>query len=104
MGTKSHSTSSCFNSTPPYANCASNLLVNNRMNCNRNPELLEKYDLKANDAILAEEKHLGLYEELINKYDAKFVAGGAAQNSARGAQVRTHQSFSRQSYYTCLVD
>ncbi|KAK3621669.1 adenosine kinase, partial [Elasticomyces elasticus] len=48
--------------------------------------LLEKYGLKANDAILAEEKHMGLFEELMNGRDAKLVAGGAAQNTARGAQ------------------
>ena len=42
--------------------------------------------MKANDAILAESKHLGLYEDLINNYDAKLIAGGAAQNTARGAQ------------------
>ncbi|KAI9805130.1 MAG: hypothetical protein M1825_000964 [Sarcosagium campestre] len=48
--------------------------------------LLEKYGLKANDAILAEEKHLGLYEDLLNNYEAKLIAGGAAQNTARGAQ------------------
>jgi adenosine kinase len=47
--------------------------------------LLEKYGLKANDAILAEDKHKGLYEELLAK-DAKLLAGGAAQNTARGAQ------------------
>ncbi|CAI4219234.1 unnamed protein product [Parascedosporium putredinis] len=49
--------------------------------------LLEKYGLKANDAILAEDKHLPIYEDLLNNYDAKLLAGGAAQNSARGAQV-----------------
>ena len=48
--------------------------------------LLEKYGLKANDAILAEEKHIPLYEDLLNNYDAKLIAGGAAQNTARGAQ------------------
>ncbi|KAH7172302.1 Ribokinase-like protein [Fusarium sp. MPI-SDFR-AT-0072] len=48
--------------------------------------LLDKYGLKPNDAILAEEKHLPLYEDLLNNYDAKLIAGGAAQNSARGAQ------------------
>ncbi|KAL1972103.1 hypothetical protein VTN31DRAFT_7322 [Thermomyces dupontii] len=48
--------------------------------------LLKKYDLKANDAILAEEKHMGLYEELLQNHDAKLIAGGAAQNTARGAQ------------------
>ncbi|KAF2194854.1 Ribokinase-like protein [Zopfia rhizophila CBS 207.26] len=49
-------------------------------------KLLEKYGLKANDAILAEEKHMGLYEDLIQNHDAKLIAGGAAQNTARGAQ------------------
>ncbi|KAJ6107440.1 hypothetical protein N7523_008763 [Penicillium sp. IBT 18751x] len=47
--------------------------------------LLEKYGLKANDAILAEEQHMGLYEELMAR-DAKLIPGGAAQNTARGAQ------------------
>ncbi|KAL0259625.1 adenosine kinase [Diplodia seriata] len=51
-------------------------------------KLLEKYGLKANDAILAEEKHMGLYDDLLQNYDAKLIAGGAAQNTARGAQVR----------------
>ena len=51
--------------------------------------MLQKYGLKPNDAILAEEKHLGLYEDLINNHDAKLIAGGSAQNTARGAQVRT---------------
>jgi adenosine kinase len=53
----------------------------------RDEALLKKYDVKANDAILAEEKHMGLYEDLIQNYDAKLIAGGAAQNTARGAQV-----------------
>ena len=57
------------------------------MQTNRNEELLKKYDLKANDAILAEEKHMGLFEDLL-KTDAKLIPGGAAQNTARGAAVR----------------
>ncbi len=52
-----------------------------------NEELLHKYGLKANDAILAEEKHMGLYDDLLENYDAQLIAGGAAQNTARGAQV-----------------
>ncbi|KAH8673818.1 adenosine kinase [Xylariales sp. PMI_506] len=51
-----------------------------------NQELLDKYGLKADDAILAEAKHIPLYEDLLNNYDAKLIAGGAAQNTARGAQ------------------
>ncbi|CAE7030666.1 hypothetical protein CFE70_004252 [Pyrenophora teres f. teres 0-1] len=48
--------------------------------------LLDKYGLKANDAILADpEKHMGLYEDLIQNYKAVLIAGGAAQNTARGA-------------------
>ncbi|KAF9478076.1 adenosine kinase [Pholiota conissans] len=47
--------------------------------------LLEKYGLKANDAILAEEKHAHIYEDLVSNYDVTYVAGGAAQNAARGA-------------------
>ena len=50
-------------------------------------DVLEKYGLKANDAILAEEKHLGIYDDLLQNYDAKIIAGGAAQNTSRGAAV-----------------
>jgi adenosine kinase len=52
----------------------------------RDEKLLEKYGLKPNDAILAEAKHMELYEDLIQNHDAKLIAGGAAQNTARGAQ------------------
>ena len=48
---------------------------------------MQQYGLKANDAILAEEKHMTLYEELMKNRSAKLLAGGAAQNTARGAQV-----------------
>ncbi|MCJ1388346.1 adenosine kinase [Xylographa bjoerkii] len=48
--------------------------------------MLEKYGLKSNDAILAEDKHMGIYDDLLNNRDAKLIAGGAAQNTARGAQ------------------
>ncbi|KAL9088663.1 MAG: hypothetical protein Q9159_002999 [Coniocarpon cinnabarinum] len=47
--------------------------------------LLKKYNLKANDAILASPEHLGLYSNLL-QLNAKQIAGGAAQNTARGAQ------------------
>lgn len=55
--------------------------------CGSDDALLQQYGLKANDAILAEEKHMTLYEELIQNRSAKLLAGGAAQNTARGAQV-----------------
>jgi adenosine kinase len=47
--------------------------------------LLKKYGLKANDAILAEEKHMPIYDE-VKSLSPVYVAGGAAQNAARCAQ------------------
>uniref|UniRef100_A0A0K8W6X3 Adenosine kinase n=1 Tax=Bactrocera latifrons TaxID=174628 RepID=A0A0K8W6X3_BACLA len=47
---------------------------------------LQKYDLKPNDAILAAEKHMPLYKELVEKYNAEFIAGGSVQNSLRVCQ------------------
>ncbi|KAJ3113928.1 adenosine kinase [Physocladia obscura] len=51
-----------------------------------NSALLEKYELKANDAILAEEKHKGVYKDLEADHEVWYGAGGAAQNTLRGAQ------------------
>ena len=50
--------------------------------------LLDKYNLKANDAILTDPttNHLQIYDDLLENYDAKLIAGGGAQNTARGAQ------------------
>jgi len=51
------------------------------------PEFLERYGLKPNDAILAEEKHVACYEDLINNgSNVEFIAGGATQNAIRVAQ------------------
>jgi len=49
-------------------------------------EFLVKYDMKPNDAILANEKHKPLCGELIEKYNADFIAGGSVQNALRVAQ------------------
>ena len=45
--------------------------------------LLDKYDVKLNNAILAEDKHKPLYQELIDSYPVQYIAGGATQNSIR---------------------
>eukprot|EP00049_Salpingoeca_infusionum_P017178 m.352018 g.352018 ORF g.352018 m.352018 type:complete len:345 (+) comp16422_c0_seq1:74-1108(+) len=50
------------------------------------PALLEKYGLEHNLAILAEEKHLPIYDELVKNFDVEYIAGGATQNSIRVAQ------------------
>lgn len=49
-------------------------------------DMLDKYDVKLDSAILCEEKHLPVYEELMEKYNPSLIAGGATQNSIRVAQ------------------
>eukprot|EP01038_Epipyxis_sp_PR26KG_P013014 gene13014-17446_t len=49
-------------------------------------ELLKKYEVSLNNAILAEDKHLPLFQELINNFPVQYIAGGATQNSIRVAQ------------------
>ena len=48
--------------------------------------LLSKYGISLNNAILAEEKHLPLYDEMVAEHDVEYIAGGATQNSMRVAQ------------------
>jgi adenosine kinase len=48
--------------------------------------LLEKYEVSLNNAILAEEKHQPLYDEMVSAYPVQYIAGGAGQNSIRVAQ------------------
>jgi len=47
---------------------------------------LEKYELKDNNAILAEEAHLPIYQDLVDHYKVDYVAGGATLNTMRVAQ------------------
>ncbi|KAG6841573.1 hypothetical protein C0991_009608 [Blastosporella zonata] len=63
--------------------CMGNPLLD--MQVTNGETLLEKYSLNANDAILAEAKHAPIYDELVKEHKVTYVAGGASQNSARGA-------------------
>lgn len=49
-------------------------------------EVLDKYGVSLNNAILAEDKHLPLYPEIEKNYPVQYIAGGAGQNSIRVAQ------------------
>ncbi|EFA81902.1 adenosine kinase [Heterostelium album PN500] len=49
-------------------------------------DFFNKYDLKLGNAILAEDKQLPIYEEVVAKYTVDYIPGGAAQNTARVAQ------------------
>lgn len=64
--------------------CYGNPLLDISAEVNR--EFLLKYGLKENDAILAEDKHKGMYEDLCQTFKVDYVPGGATQNSARIAQ------------------
>jgi len=48
--------------------------------------MLQQYGLKLDDTLLAEPHQMDLYDDLIKNHDAKLIPGGAAQNTARGAQ------------------
>ncbi|KAL1747656.1 Ribokinase-like protein [Schizophyllum fasciatum] len=48
-------------------------------------DLLARYGLQPNGAILAEEKHMPLYDEIAKHPNARYLAGGGAQTAARGA-------------------
>ena len=49
-------------------------------------DFLVKYDLKLNNAILAEPKHAPMYDEIAQHESVEYVAGGATQNAIRVCQ------------------
>lgn len=52
-----------------------------------NEDYLNKYDLKADNAILAEERHKPMYKEMADIFkDIEYVPGGATLNAVRVAQ------------------
>jgi len=50
------------------------------------PGYLKKYDLQSNNAILAEDKHIPIYKELVDMYEVEYVAGGSTQSTIKVAQ------------------
>jgi len=58
------------------------------MSVDADQAILDKYDVKLDAAILAEDKHQPLYQELVTTYadSLQYIAGGATQNSMRVAQ------------------
>eukprot|EP00929_Paragymnodinium_shiwhaense_P013240 TRINITY_DN121107_c0_g1_i1.p1 TRINITY_DN121107_c0_g1~~TRINITY_DN121107_c0_g1_i1.p1 ORF type:complete len:476 (+),score=178.16 TRINITY_DN121107_c0_g1_i1:85-1512(+) len=64
-------------------------------------EFLDKYKLKEEDAVLAEEAQLPVFKDLLEKEGTQFIAGGATQNSIRVASWmfgEKHQA----SYMGCI--
>lgn len=62
---------------------------------------LDKYGLKPNDAILAEAKHMPVYQELVDGHEVEYIAGGATQNAIRVAQWMLQKKFCT-SYIGCI--
>lgn len=49
-------------------------------------EFLDKYGVTMNNAILAEEKHMPIFQDLQDNFKCDFIAGGATQNTTRVCQ------------------
>jgi len=64
-------------------------------------DVLDKYGLKANDAVLAEDKHIPLYAELSKQAGVQYIAGGATQNSIRVAQWMSQEA-GKTAYMGCV--
>ena len=54
---------------------------------------LDKYGLESNNQILAEDKHLPIYKELVSWFPVDYFPGGATLNSIRVAQVKNDLKF-----------
>ena len=49
-------------------------------------DFLRKYDIVVNTSSLAEERHMGLFREMVDDWEPVNIASGAAQNTVRVAQ------------------
>jgi len=68
-------------------------------------DLLDKYDVKMDSAILAEPKHQPLFKELVEKYDPEYIAGGATQNTIRVAQwMMSAKQPKHTAFFGCVGD
>lgn len=65
-------------------------------------DLLDKYGVEMDSAILAEEKHQPLFKELVDKYDPKYIAGGATQNTIRVAQWMMKEQPKHTAFMGCV--
>lgn len=65
-------------------------------------DFLDKYGLKPNDQILAEEKHKELFEELVKKFKVEYHAGGSTQNSVKVAQWMIQHPYKAATFFGCI--
>uniref|UniRef100_A0A672JIG7 Adenosine kinase n=1 Tax=Salarias fasciatus TaxID=181472 RepID=A0A672JIG7_SALFA len=65
-------------------------------------DFLDKYSLKPNDQILAEDKHKALFEEIVKKFKVDYHAGGATQNSIKIAQWMIQEPHNVGTFFGCI--
>ncbi|KAI1886828.1 hypothetical protein AGOR_G00199820 [Albula goreensis] len=65
-------------------------------------DFLDKYGLKPNDQILAEDKHKALFEEIVKKSKVEYHAGGSTQNSVKIAQWMIQQPHKVATFFGCI--
>ncbi|XP_034158618.1 adenosine kinase isoform X1 [Pangasianodon hypophthalmus] len=65
-------------------------------------DFLDKYSLKPNDQILAEEKHKEMFEDIVKKFKVEYHAGGATQNSVRIAQWMIQKPHKVATFFGCI--
>uniref|UniRef100_A0A8C9AAB6 Adenosine kinase n=1 Tax=Prolemur simus TaxID=1328070 RepID=A0A8C9AAB6_PROSS len=65
-------------------------------------DFLDKYSLKPNDQILAEDKHKELFDELVKKFKVEYHAGGSTQNSIKVAQWMIQKPHKAATFFGCI--
>ncbi|XP_047232851.1 adenosine kinase-like isoform X3 [Girardinichthys multiradiatus] len=65
-------------------------------------DFLDKFGLKPNDQILAEDKHRALFEEIVKRSKVEYHAGGSTQNSVKIAQWMLQKPHKVATFFGCI--
>ncbi|KAM8877748.1 adenosine kinase-like isoform 1-T1 [Synchiropus picturatus] len=65
-------------------------------------DFLDKYGLKPNDQILAEDTHKALFEEIVRRDKVEYHAGGSTQNSVKIAQWMIQKPHKVATFFGCI--
>ncbi|XP_061564208.1 adenosine kinase-like isoform X2 [Cololabis saira] len=65
-------------------------------------DFLDKFGLKPNDQILAEDKHKSLFEEIVKRSKVEYHAGGSTQNSVKIAQWMIQKPHKVATFFGCI--
>uniref|UniRef100_A0A8C8E1T4 Adenosine kinase n=1 Tax=Oryzias sinensis TaxID=183150 RepID=A0A8C8E1T4_9TELE len=65
-------------------------------------DFLDKFGLKPNDQILAEDKHKALFAEIVKRNKVEYHAGGSTQNSVKIAQWMIQKPHKVATFFGCI--